>query len=120
MLALISLFGILSVWNEKLNLRRAVFYTLCISLIALTFFNADAFIAQQNSLYLNGSEKQEGLSYLTGLSADAVPYYIDRMDEKEYAQYKDMFSYYGELPDSFIYYNAGREKAKNSIAAFSK
>ena len=81
MMAVLSICGIIKVWAEKFRLIRAAFLICCTFLLLLTYFNADAFIAQQNALHITPANKEESLDYLSSLSLDALPYYIEHADE---------------------------------------
>lgn len=120
MMAVISLAAIAKLWYKKIDLTRTVFYISMISLLSLTYFNADAYIAQQNSLHINTAADVYDMDYLAGLSIDALPYYIDRINTSlpyedgsllEFNLVMHKHTLLEEKEAEPIYHNIGRQKA---------
>lgn len=80
--ALAIIFVIVKLWIPKFALRKivAVVALACFSLLCL--FASDGFIARQN-VALQGEEAD--YVYLSSLSCDALPYYIDQLNEEDFA-----------------------------------
>ncbi len=85
LLFIITLLTLVKIWKDHLKILSTVFYTTCIMLIGLTYFNVDAFIAQQNTKEVNSNKTD--IDYLLTLSADALPYYAHLLSIDGFIQY---------------------------------
>lgn len=72
---------ILRLWLPRIDLKKCAFFCFMTCYLILAFWNIDAFIAREN--IKNQGEKAD-ISYLTTLSADALPYYIGLLDESDF------------------------------------
>lgn len=69
--------SILRLWLPRVDLKKCAFFCFLCCYMALAFWNIDAFIARENIKNQGGNAD---ITYLTTLSADALPYYIDSLD----------------------------------------
>lgn len=129
---------IISMIKPALNIKKWIFVVGMVCYLALNFMNADAFIAQQNVAI--GKENAD-IRYLMELSVDALPYYIDEIDEQlkivndDYTflnfkrdnnvyLYQHSLMYMNEIKEGlnksegWQYYNFSREKAKELLAQY--
>ena len=77
LLSVITVFTVIKIWKPGFRLFRAVFITVLSSLILLTYFNVDAFIAKDAIAHAKAEGKDPDIAYLSTLSVDALPYYSD-------------------------------------------
>ncbi|MBC5649512.1 DUF4153 domain-containing protein [Christensenella tenuis] len=74
--------SILRLWLSRINLRKCAFVCFLSCYLVLAFWNVDAFIAREN---MKNQGRYADVAYLTTLGADALPYYIDRLDADYFA-----------------------------------
>jgi len=80
LMAAITILTIIKIWKPNFRIVRAVFLAAAASLIALTFFNVDAFIAKDAVAHAEKNGEEPNIAYLSTLSEDALPYYCDYID----------------------------------------
>ena len=134
MLGVVTAFCLLRVWSPRLPLSRLICGTVCLSLICLSFFNVDGFIAARNTAdwgNISSQQRREELNYLLTLSEDAVPWYIDKCTEADFSgssedtpystyttrAYRLMCKYRSASSKSLFSYNVNRKAA---LAAFER
>ena len=98
LLAVITLFVIVKIWKRDVRLFKPVFYSVVIGMLALTYFNADGFIASQAVKHYESTGEEPDYAYLLSLSKDALPHYAGYLTE-------DMFdTEYEDMPDINAYF----------------
>jgi len=96
LLGLLVAYTLVRIWHQKFHIAKFVFLTIATCLLALSFFNVDAFIARHNGRQLKLSidmdytthvQTPHDVDYLLTLSVDALPYYIDALgDGRDFIQ----------------------------------
>lgn len=97
LLAVITVFVIIKIWKREIKLFKPVFWSVIIGMIALTYFNADAFIAKTAVSNEIKTGKPADYEYLLSLSKDALPFYADRLTEDMFVEkyiYDEQDEYY--------------------------
>ena len=79
LLAAVTIIVGIKIWLRRFPIGRTIFYTTALSLLALTFFNVDGFIAKQAIRHMGQTEPD--FSYLLTLSEDALAHYADHLTE---------------------------------------
>lgn len=79
-LALLVILLLVYIWHRQIRLGKFVFFLSAVCLLALSYWNVDAFIAQQNTAAYTASDqtidessRRPDLDYLLSLSVDALP-----------------------------------------------
>ncbi len=80
-LLILLIVSILRLWVAKINLKKCALFGFLACYTVLAFWNVDGFIAKQN---IQNQGQSADVSYLTHLSVDALPYYIDLLDPSDY------------------------------------
>ncbi|MEA5003161.1 MAG: DUF4173 domain-containing protein, partial [Christensenella sp.] len=112
-LFLFLLFAILRLWLPRLDLKKCAFFCFLGVYIVLTLFNIDAFIAREN---IKNQGAQADITYLSTLSADALPYYIDMLDPAYFAtEVIPEKDYDYDARPSFSYVDSGRDGNLNML-----
>ncbi len=96
-------------------LPRAVVGTGVLTLLALAALNPDAYIADRNIDRFDRTQRID-VSYLSGLSADAVPA-LDRLPEPQRSCALARISEGLDPDEPWYQYNAARERARTILAA---
>ncbi len=124
MVATAGVFGVLiaGLIKPSFNVKKWIYVVGMVCYIALNYMNADAFIARQN-IAISGDAAD--IVYLTQLSADALPYYADRLpDEIKRIRISEQDKYYlvcrglnsikegVDKAEGWQYYNVSRDEAK--------
>jgi len=92
LLLIVSVWMSVKIWVKKFRMAKIVILTTAVCLLALSFFNVDAFVAKNNVAAWkadHGSVTGEDLGYLLTLSVDAAPYYAAEVDLKTLLSYEE-------------------------------
>lgn len=105
-LGIVIILAMLYIWLRRLPLRMLVFTGGMACFTVLALMNVNGFIAREN-VRQQPDKSQVDIAYLSTLSYDAVPYYIDIAAEKAkqitYMEIDDEFYYESRSHENYVY-----------------